>query len=471
MSATAGSGRSSKLPIAWLAIVAAAGLGGYGQLGANAARTSAPASTGGFTGWEKEITHITAAGEPEIAVGPSGSPLLVAFNGCGIAVSHDRGNTFVVSGKNPADPGPTTGDPYHSCSDPAAAIGPHDVLYTGAGYWDTPGGSVDYYNMFVSHSDDGGVSWSDPVFATGDRDLPSQLLLGRNTGHSDRLFLTVDASAGTVYASAGDFPRLVRWVVVSHDGGATFGPPHAIDSNEYPQAQGEQAGDYTPAAANGVVAVAYVASAAPGRSCPCGIFETSRDGAETWTRHSTPFIANWTAADPSHPGRFAIMSGQGATGTPANPGFITITTTSDYGNTWTKPVLIGDGLHPRIQPWIAYSPTGVLGVGYKTLYTGLISQPTFLVDAVSGNVPGYYDYWTAVSFNNGRSFSLPIRVSNALSPPGNKAGNDDFSSVALDDHYLYAAWGDQRTSPTNSTAGPVAVYFARVPLTAYSTRR
>jgi hypothetical protein len=59
-------------------------------------------------------------------------------------------------------------------------------------------------------------------------------------------------------------------------------------------------------------------------------------------------------------------------------------------------------------------------------------------------------------------------VSNAVSPRGNASGNDDFSSVALDDNYLYAAWGDQRTSPTDSTPGPVGVYFARVPFRAYS---
>jgi hypothetical protein len=424
--------------------------------------------TDGFTGFEKKVTAPGGA-EPELAVGPHGSPLLVAFNGCGIGVSYDRGTSFDIRAKSPADPGPTPNDPYHSCSDPVAAIGPHG-LYTGAGYWDTPAGAVDYYNMYVARSSDDGVTWSPPVYATGDQQLPQHLLLGRNSGHSDRLFLAVDASTDTLYASATDFPRMVRWVVSSHDGGKTFGPPRAIDSNEYPQVQGQQAGDYPPAAANGAVAYVYTASAAPGATCPCGIFETSRDDGATWTRHLAPFAANWVAADASHPGHFAIMSGQGVTATPANPGYLTVSTTSDYGVTWSKPALIGQApAHPRIQPWIAYSPSGVLGVGYKTLYTDPIAQPVFLADAFLGQIPGSYDYWTAVSFDNGQSFSAPLRVSNALSPPGNTAGNDDFSSVALDDQYLYAAWGDARTSPTDPTQGPVSVYLARVPLTAYST--
>jgi hypothetical protein len=343
------------------------------------------------------------------------------------------------------------------------------VLYTGAGWWDTPGGAVDYYNMYVARSSDGGATWGKPVFATGDRTAPQQLLLGRNTGHTDRLFLTADARTGAVYGSATDFPRFVRWVVASHDGGVTFGPPSAIDSYLYPQIQGEQAGDYIPAAAHGVVAFAYAASAAPGSaSCPCGIFETSRDDGATWTRHATPFPANWVAADPSHPSRFAIMSGQGATATPAFSGQVAVSTTENSGRTWSKPVLIGSGSHPEIQPWIAYSPTGVLGVGFKTLYTAAMSQPEFFLDVLSGQLSYTYDFWTAVSFDNGHTFRQPLRVSNAVSPPGNADGNDDFSNVALDDNYLYAAWGDQRTSPTNPAPGPVAVYFARVPLKAYT---
>jgi hypothetical protein len=433
-----------------------------------AAATSATTTPNdGFVGWEKKLTD--GGGEPEIAVGPHGAPLLVAFNGCGIAASEDRGASFTVNPKHPADPGPTPGDPYHNCSDPAATIGPGNVLYTGAGWWDTPAGAIDYYNMYVARSADGGASWGKPVFATGDRAAPQQLLLGRNTGHTDRLFLTADKATGTVYATATDFPRFVRWVVASHDGGATFGPPRAIDSPLYPEIPAA-GGDYIPAAAHGVVAFAYVTSTGPGTTtCPCGIFETSRNDGRTWKRYATPFPANWVAADPSHRGRFAIVSGQGATAMPAVSGAIAVSTTDDGGRTWSKPILIGQSTsHPEIQPWIAYSPTGVLGVGYKTLYTGLMSQPQFFLEVLSGTLSYTYDFWTAVSFDNGRTFSQPLRVSNAVSPPGNASGQDDFSSVALDDNYLYAAWGDHRTSPTNPTPGSIATYFARVPLQAYS---
>jgi hypothetical protein len=68
------------------------------------ATASNKTSADGFSGWEKKVTDVDGSGEPEIAVGPSGTPLLVAFNGCGIAVSHDRG-AYSVSGTRPSMPG------------------------------------------------------------------------------------------------------------------------------------------------------------------------------------------------------------------------------------------------------------------------------------------------------------------------------------------------------------------------------
>src|SRR3954452_1604123 len=99
-------------------------------IGLTIAVSWAPAASAdqGFNGWEKKITDVKGGGEPEIAVGPKGTPLLVSFNGCGVAVSSDRGDTFAVNPNDPADPGPTPGDPYHNCSDPVSAIGPGDVL-------------------------------------------------------------------------------------------------------------------------------------------------------------------------------------------------------------------------------------------------------------------------------------------------------------------------------------------------------
>lgn len=82
--------------------------------------------------------------------------------------------------------------------------------------------------------------------------------------------------------------RTRRWIVASRDQGRSFGQPRPIASNVAPEAV---AGDYIPAAANGVLAVSYVAQAAD-PSCLCRqVFETSRDDGVTRTRHPAPIPA------------------------------------------------------------------------------------------------------------------------------------------------------------------------------------
>jgi hypothetical protein len=406
----------------------------------------AGADAGAPTSLEVDVADGVGAGEPELAVDTVHHSVLISYTAsevCKIAVSGDDGATWQIA-SHPADPGPTPGIPYHNCSDSAAATGGAGRMYVGAGWWDQPAGAVDDYNMYVSGSGDGGRTWSPSAFATGDNAAAQNLALARNSGHTDRLFLTADASTGTVYGTAVDFPRTQRWIVASHDGGRSFGPPHAIDSVQYPEAGVPN--DYIPSAANGVVGVAYDAD---GSGCPCNIFETSRDDGATWTRRFSPIQAEWTAADPAHPGHFAVMAGFGITARTSTPDSVVVSSTSDYGKTWTKPVSIGqDPQNMRYQPWIGFSPTGVLGVGYKTVY---------------GNVAGgTYDYWAAISYDGGRTFGGPIRMSHAISPsegPGNNGG-DDFTGIALDDNYLYAAWADERSK----SGGGLSLYFARVPL-------
>lgn len=395
---------------------------------------------------EVAVADGVGAGEPELAVDTVHHAVLISYTAsevCKIAVSTDYGNTWRIS-SHPADPGPTPGIPYHNCSDSAAATGGKGTMYVGAGWWDQPTGAVDDYNMYVAGSSDGGRTWSPSAFATGDNAAAQNLALGRNSGHTDRLFLTADASTGTVYGTAVDFPRTQRWIVASHDGGLSFGRPHAIDSVQYPEAGVPN--DYIPSAANGVIAVAYDAE---GVGCPCNVFETSRDDGVTWTRRFSPIQAEWTAADPAHPGHFAVMTGFGITARTSAPDSVVVSSTSDYGRTWTRPVFIGqDPQNMRYQPWIAFSPTGVLGVGYKTVY---------------GNVAGGpYDYWAAISYDGGRTFGAPIRMSHAISPsegPGNNGG-DDFTGIALDDKYLYAAWADERSK----RGGGLSLYLARTAL-------
>src|SRR5439155_345015 len=74
-----------------------------------------------------------------------------------------------------------------------------------------------------------------------------------------------------------------------------------------------------------------------------------------------------------------------------------------------------------------------------------------------------YDFWAAISRDGGYSFGAPVRISHALSAPA-PDGGDDFSHVALDGDYLYAAWADMRTSPTGASGDVRSLYFGRVAL-------
>ena len=268
--------------------------------------TAAPRS--GNSPFEMKLINGLGAGEPQIAVDPVHHTLVVSFllsnppagvSSCGIATSSDRGTTWRLRFKNPADPVPGTPE---SCSDPIAATGARGALYVGAEW-----GGLVQDDTFVSRSSDGGNSWGRTAYATGNRDTVKNILAAPNLGFDDRPWLTADSRTGAVYASLADFvPRTRRWIVASRDNGRSFGPPRPIASNVAPELPG---GDYIASAANGVLAVSYVASAAD-PDCLCRqVFETSVNDGVSWTRHAAPIPAQWTAADPSRPGRFAIMSG------------------------------------------------------------------------------------------------------------------------------------------------------------------
>jgi hypothetical protein len=103
--------------------------------------------------------------------------------------------------------------------------------------------------------------------------------------------------------------------------------------------------------------------------------------------------------------------------------------TSDAGQTWTGPAVIAAS--NAFKPWIAFGPTGLLGVIWRTT----------AVDAYS-----------AVSFDGGRSFSAPLGVNQATEPAGAELEGGDKSS-----HLVFS--GRQSMSPSRS-AEPAATSTA-----------
>jgi hypothetical protein len=77
---------------------------------------------------------------------------------------------------------------------------------------------------------------------------------------------------------------------------------------------------------------------------------------------------------------------------------------------------------------------------------------------------GTYDVWTWGSRDGGKTFKT-VRMSHSVSPArirerSNFMLGDDLSSIEVDDQYVHAAWGDNRS-------GFLGTWYGRVPLTAY----
>jgi hypothetical protein len=316
----------------------------------------------------------------------------------------------------------------------------------------------------IAWSHDEGKTWSTPVSVMG-QSTPQQeygpgvkpQFLGKTP--YDRPFLVADDSTGTLYVpgngSGGDPPHRETFIRASHDNGKTWGLIYSYDSPDYPE--GGMAA--RPAAAHGVLGVAYVASSVPsnaGAKCPCIVFGASRDDGKTFDRHvvqdnvSIPrgFFGMGSpalAADPSHPGRFAVMS------LTEGNAEMQVYVTDDYGQTWKGPFHAGSVPGTVIRkPDMGYSPSGELAVMWLATYPG-----------------GTYSVWSALSRDGGTQFSAPLQVSEGRSPSrssikerGNNWDGDDLSSIAVDNDFVHIAWADGR-------AGFLGAWYARIPLASY----
>jgi hypothetical protein len=317
----------------------------------------------------------------------------------------------------------------------------------------------------IAWSRDEGKTWSTPVHVMGQATKDEEYGPGVKPEHRgktpyDRPFLETDMSTGTIYVpgngTAGTPVHRTTFLRASRDNGKTWGPVYAYDSPDYPQGGSAS----KPRAAHGVLGVAYVASAVPAGSgtgkCPCLVFGASRDEGKTFERHVVQYdypVARGfggmgtpqMAADPSHPGRFAIMTL--TTGSAELQMYLT----DDYGKTWKGPVKAGATPGATItKPDMAYSPKGELAVMWLAV-----------------NPDQTYTCWSAASHNGGSSFSPSIQVSHSASPArssiknrGNNWDGDDLSTLAVDNDFVHIVWADGR-------AGFLGDWYARVPLASY----
>jgi hypothetical protein len=463
--------------------ITAGGIWGTGAAsaaaGSPAVHAGAPPATGSSSELEMDISgngSNMTMGEPEIAVNPA-NPNQMYVDGATFPVP------LVLNGQSPVPDtcgGWASGNgglswqpspfPQPICEDGEAVFGPDGTLYTGGDVatstnvvpCSTPGiikvgpACVLIHGFDpIFRSTDGGHTWSAPVHVMGSTSLgPFPFAQGSGTPIDtfDRPWISVDQSTNTVYAIGHNIADHEAFVTASTDEAHSFGPIYAVDSPDYPSA-GLSGGTFS--AANGVLAVSYVAAKAPGASCPCTIFETSTDHGATFTRHIIPTVNPaaqpdpFTAADPSASGHFAVTI-LDATGMQNQ-----VYTTDDSGATWHGPAVVAAPQSGQVfKPWITFGPHGVIALAWR-IFTGAPNTSPYLVWAAVGRDEGH----------NGPVFSAPMQVSSEPGAyPAQYQGGDDFSFITLNGDTVRVGWGDSRDV---AVGAGVQIWMARIPLQSF----
>lgn len=344
------------------------------------------------------------------------------IQGCNYAVTFNGGRTWTRHALPAND---VTSDPLaNNCSDSIVVFDRRGVAYVMASAYASAAFGVDDEYRLIS-SRDGGRTWSKPGIVAptmlGKGSQPSKYN-GLRT-YDDRPWLTIDPQTNVLYID-GTQVRLdhsgAGWVYLtaSSNGGRTFSDPIVVPSGPL--------GSAPLGAAFGTVALAV--SPAPGEQgtlCNCLDFLVSRDRARHLTTIHTriPALSGaQTVADPTRRGRFAVMVYD------AN-GHLLVYRTTDAGRTWHGPAIVGVQGTTVVKPWMAYSPQGVLGLGWRAQYPDKS-----------------YAFFGAVSTDHGRTLTRAIQISRVHSPQAQPyyVAGDDTSTIAVTKTHLYGAWGDWR---------------------------
>ncbi len=402
-------------------------------------------------------------GEPYIAINPANpNNIVIAW------MADDASTNFRISikSKTSFDGGQTWGNPSvrphfgasWSSADVSMQFRANGTLYLS--YIDSRQ-SPDSGGVYVSHSINGGTSWSTPTQAWNALlEDPTKLPL-------DRPWLIVDNSGGVNDGSFYMTTKPAPWISppnraylkTSTDSGQTWNAFRYVDTANFLIGNFIAAPMAAPTvAADGAFCIAYPSYMASQSIYPKMLFAKSYNKGASFQYHDlivnpTPLAAADSSfkagyhltANPVNANQLAFIAVSANYGDPD----IFVSTTNDGGITWSNLVrvnddAIGNGIG-QDMPWGSYDSNNRLVVVWR--------------DRRNGAGVGYAqntDTYSAVSINNGQTFQSNVRLSSASAPFANillQNGNDFMGCELLNDT-IYAAWGDTRTGSLN-------IFFAK----------
>lgn len=389
---------------------------------------------------------IQAQNEPSIVVNPDDSGHVIASSNdyrlrdlpdgdvrAGYYVSFDSGNTWSGDGIIDISTIPNT----NAAGDPAMAI--HDMNNLYFAYIAFSRTIDDAGGVFVSKSNDGGLTWNNPV----------PVAWNSLSVFHDKEYIAVDASGsqydGNVYVTWTRFEASYPiYFSRSTDGGASFSSPVQISDAGLTLCQGSVPA-VSPDGEIYVVWYNYNTSAIR--------FVRSLDGGVTWGAHTQ--VASVSELNcPLPGGNFRCNSFPSLAVDPTNGDLhvawgdyrngdadIYYAHSTDGGASWSTAQRInddpvGNDFH-QFFPWMDVSDNG-------TLYVGWFDSRN---DDNPYAAPFYYDEYVTMSTDGGSTFGTNVRISEVsanaeLQFSGTFIG--DYSGLAATNNFVFPAWVDSR---------------------------
>jgi hypothetical protein len=396
-------------------------------------------------------------GEPYIAINPA-NPQNIVTAWMGMKFSNGLFRTAIKT-RSSFDGGdtwstvntlPHMGTAYGS-ADPSLAFDANGYLYCCfIDYKQSP----DSGGIYVARSADGGLSWDVPSKAFDMYDVAYKRPI-------DRPWLVVDksltANAGTLYITTKPAPWIAPpnrpYYKVSIDSGHTWTPINSIDGTGYLVGNSIAAPMAAPiTTVDGKFCAVYPSYVSSQNILPCYYFASSNNQGQNFN-YDLVFATVPAGADSNlkngyqliaHPGDASKLYFVGPV-SQAGDADIKAMHSNDGGQTWSSPVRVNDDAigngKQQDMVWAAYNEQGAIATVWRDRRN----------DASTGFWNVGYDFYYALSNDNGQTFSTNQKMSSQFIPFDSvvaENGNDFLSAVYSADT-LYTVWGDTRSGRLN----------------------